>query len=502
MTTIAPTHGTAHADRTHMPVYGYVLIMLAALTIALLAAWVSREYALSNLSLMALPEYARKVREHAVDIMLTSGLALFLFAASVPREKFKPLRNKLLALGFSIWAFGCLHTYQARISITMTNTSASTASTQSASELRESIKSERATAAALRESAAGQANSKFPASRADGSASLRAAADADKRADEKAAQLAQIEHSKPPEEAAVWKEWTNYKMAAESLLIGLIEWVMLMLAGEMLRAARDAHALKQGSRSALTFGKPSPVPVPFSKAPSPAQAKPVPAPKSWFERMADSIRKPGWKQAAMVPAAAGTAAGAGAQPPALPEPAPISMRYVIEDAPAAPSLTPKAKADAPSEPTQPTVLTSAQPNAETVPESAQSAPPAKAATVPESAQLSAPKQAQSQAAPSAETKAPVAKAKRARRPAATAVADGAKIDTGTEGKAAARYERVKAAVLAGKLKPSVRAIQGTEGGSTLIARRYLQQLDNEGVIERNGQGWTRASSSKEQMSLV
>ncbi|MEC5213291.1 hypothetical protein RCH06_001837 [Polaromonas sp. CG_9.5] len=90
--------------------------------------------------------------------------------------------------------------------------------------------------------------------------------------------------------------------------------------------------------------------------------------------------------------------------------------------------------------------------------------------------------------------------RRARR--ATAVADGQKMDAGTRGKAAARYLRIKSAVLAGSLKPSVRSLQAAEGGGTLVARRYLQQLAAERVIERAGQGWVRiATAHPDQLTL-
>jgi hypothetical protein len=76
---------------------------------------------------------------------------------------------------------------------------------------------------------------------------------------------------------------------------------------------------------------------------------------------------------------------------------------------------------------------------------------------------------------------------------ATVVPDGTKLDTGTTGKAATRYNRIKAAVKAGKLKPSMRAIQAAEGGGGVVVRAYLQQLETEGVTMRAGRGWVLAS---------
>jgi hypothetical protein len=71
-------------------------------------------------------------------------------------------------------------------------------------------------------------------------------------------------------------------------------------------------------------------------------------------------------------------------------------------------------------------------------------------------------------------------------------ADGSKLDTGTTGKASTRYHRIKVAVKAGKLKPSMRAIQAAEGGGDVVITRYLQALEKEGVTVRKGRGWTTA----------
>ena len=99
-----------------------------------------------------------------------------------------------------------------------------------------------------------------------------------------------------------------------------------------------------------------------------------------------------------------------------------------------------------------------------------------------------------QAHPGTETATPAAPTVTAKKRArtVTAVADGSKLDAGTSGHAAARYKRVKSAVSAGSLKPSVRAIQAMEGGGTLVVRRYLQKLAEEGVIVPKGRGWVRA----------
>ena len=80
------------------------------------------------------------------------------------------------------------------------------------------------------------------------------------------------------------------------------------------------------------------------------------------------------------------------------------------------------------------------------------------------------------------------------RPKHRSTAAGVKIDTGVGLKDGFRYRRVRAAVKAGRLRPSVRAIKLAEGGSDETVRGYLAQLEREGLIERSGRGWRLATS--------
>jgi hypothetical protein len=68
-------------------------------------------------------------------------------------------------------------------------------------------------------------------------------------------------------------------------------------------------------------------------------------------------------------------------------------------------------------------------------------------------------------------------------------AASAKLDTGVEGHAGARFKRIRAGVVSGKIRPSVRGIQAVEGGSQEVVADYLRQLETEGVIVRAGRGF-------------
>lgn len=60
----------------------------------------------------------------------------------------------------------------------------------------------------------------------------------------------------------------------------------------------------------------------------------------------------------------------------------------------------------------------------------------------------------------------------------------------------ARYQRLRTAVLAGHVKPSVRAMHAAVGGSTLAIREYQQRLADEGAIQRHGQGYRLSQAAQ------
>jgi hypothetical protein len=471
-TTLSPASANIdRADHGHMSFGAYAFIACMALALGLMALYVSREYAQANLTVLGLDKAALDVRSYSIDLLLLADIVLVFTAAMMPRIKFAKLRWKLLTLAGAIWAFDVLATYQARIGIVMQGTSIAESTDLHTSQLKASIESARATADGLRQSAAKQATSIFPASRADGAASLRAAADADRRAEAMTAQLAALSKGKAPTEESVWGRWTPWKMFAEVLLIGLVNLAMFILTGEMVRAARDIRS------------------APAAK-PASATAPATAAPKaSTLPRWSSAMPK------ASIPAYAAAAVPLGAMgaplatfAPPLPTPPSISVPAVLRQDPAA--VPAQVQLDIATVPTQVQQATA------TVPERVQSpSVPAASAAVPAAALA--------EVAPAAQVKTGTVKPAKAKRKAraSTVAVDGNKMDSGTKGKAAGRYQRIKDAVLAGNLKPSVRSLREKETCGGVVAKRYLQQLASEGVIERKGQGWTRVTTNKAQLVL-
>lgn len=446
-TTLSPASANIdRADHGHMSFFAYAFIATMALALGLMALYVSREYAQANLTVLGLDKAALDVRSYSIDLLLLADIALVFTAAMMPRVKFAKLRWKLLTLAAAIWAFDVLATYQARIGIVMQGTSIAESTDLHTSQLKASIESARATAAGLRASAAKQATSIFPASRADGAASLRAAADADQRAEAMTAQLAALSKGKAPTEESVWGRYTPYKMFAEVLLIGLVNLAMFVLTGEMVRSARDVRS--------TAAAKPA----------SAATATATDAPKA----NANANALPSWTAGAMpkpTPAYAAAAVPLGAMgaplatfAPPLPTPPSISVPSVVRQSHPAP-----AGVIVQTHPATTGVITQTQPE---------------------------------------QVKTDTAKPTKAKKTsAAKPVTDGKKMDSGTEGKTAARYRRVKAAVIAGTLKPSTRSINAAEDAGNVVSRRYLARLAEEGVIERDGRVWVLTAKYRALLAL-
>ncbi len=70
----------------------------------------------------------------------------------------------------------------------------------------------------------------------------------------------------------------------------------------------------------------------------------------------------------------------------------------------------------------------------------------------------------------------------------------AQMDTGTTGNAATRYNRIKAGVLAGKIRPSINALMNLEGEyvGQAVAREYISAMERDGVLVKDGRFWKLA----------
>lgn len=86
----------------------------------------------------------------------------------------------------------------------------------------------------------------------------------------------------------------------------------------------------------------------------------------------------------------------------------------------------------------------------------------------------------------------------------TAKALGTQVAPASTATTRVRYERIRAGIEAGTIKPSVRAVQAAEGGGTAEVRACLQGMERDGILVRAGQGWAllRRPVDTRQMNLI
>ena len=469
--TTAPAASSAHparfaADRAHLPVALYLLFMLLAFGLGLGALWVNREHAYTNLNLLQLPPEALFVRQRSVDLFAAAHLVLIFLVAILPRERFGSLRLRMGVVALLVVGYETAAMYQSRFGIALSGQAAATADEQRVADLKRQIERADATSTGLLASANAQAKSKIAASRSEGHAALLEARANNSRADALSAELAQLQRQKAPAEIEIWGDWMPYKAAAESVLVTLLSMLMFSTAGNMGRAARDAHLTRHPA-----------------KAGKAGKAATGPALPQWSTKMPSP--SPAYAAAALPLGAA----GAGAVPVYAP---PLPSQPVVS-APADVSTRTHASPER--------VFTQTHaPQGKDVSTRTHAAPEATPERVSTQTHAQGDKDVFTQTHASDKATSPTVGQSKTRPPRATkprqptAVADGAKIDTGVIPGSNSRYLRVMADVQAGRIKPTVLAIQDAHGGGPTVARRYQQEMLRTGVIvpREKGKGYRLA----------
>jgi hypothetical protein len=281
------------------------------------------------------------------------------------------------------------------------------------------------------------------------------------------AQLGTARDAKRPTLSAMLGETLAIGYAiVRGLLVPATGLIFFGVAGALMLRRADGLSVEERILMALERVEGAPAALPVATMPVAELAAPVapaPAPAS-FKPAETAAPKVSYSNKIKL-AGAGLLAGAGTLT------APITHAAPTVPAQAkAPSVPAVADANGASETVQSGASETVQLN---TPESVQS-------SAPESAPTSASETVQSDASVSVQSGAKKPRAKRA---------VSAKLDTGTDGKAGARFKRIKAGVVAGKIRPSIRGVQAVEGGSQDVVLDYLRQLETEGVIVRAGRGF-------------
>ena len=170
---------------THLP-------RIAATAIALAAGGLCAAWMIHGITATEADTPARAVRIAAGVFLLIVELAALWLAARLPAQD-RWQRRALLTLAAAIALLDIGQMALAQIALHQQTANRHHAQQQHARQLADSIERSAQTIAALRHSAANQADSKFPASRADGAASLRRADEIEQRLASERTQLAALQ---------------------------------------------------------------------------------------------------------------------------------------------------------------------------------------------------------------------------------------------------------------------------------------------------------------------
>lgn len=411
---------------------------------------------------LIMPEGAlRDTRIEAGYLMVIAELLFFFLAAMVRGTGSTSWRTAFTAMALLLAAFETVTIYSTQAAIGRAGVAEVTGTDSRIEQLQASITQQRETARALRASGERSAASEFRDSRISGIQAIDRAAALEARNAQLADEMGTLHaNRRPTMESILGNDGAQAHNAAFSILLMLSGMLLTSSAGWFVGNARMGWAARKLGEAGR-----------------------------WARDGAARVAVP----AAVAGSAAvmGTTAYATPTPPpapasmTMPAAAPGAIRYSMPGA----GTVPAARLDRAHTGTLPRADVSTPAPAERA--HASTPPPVECADA-------------STAQPAPTVRKPSQSPRKA--PRATRVDDGGKLDTGTEGKAAARYQRVRAAVASGELKPSVRSIVAAEKSGNIVARRYLQTMVDEGVIERkpHGQGYAllRAPTHPDQIELT
>lgn len=443
-------HRNHFEQDSHLPRWAYRLLALAAATIGLACSAITAKFFIIGLERTESDGLAREALILAGVLMIVVELAAFGMAALLPRERLKALRTRLIWTGVALVAFEVATIYAVQVALVSSSDATHQGTSSRIAHLEASIAQNRQTAAALVATGARSGESQHASSRANGAQALREAARIEQRNAALSAELSQLQAGQHPTLTTVFGAagMIGYSVARSVLIVGM-GLVMFAAAGALLRAGR---AVSVAGSSAQSLG-----------------TRPTPS----------------------APIRTGYAHGTEAAPAGLPAALPsAARRWLAAGVPLA--AIPAAAAFA-----APGVAVTAP---------AVAATPAGEPVTPESHTAQAPAPA---ASPSSQSRAASATAETQPRRKASprkraAIEVGSKRDSGVGDLDGHRYRRIAASVRAGRLKPSIRAIQAAEGGGTATVRGYMQQMERDGVIERNSKGYALRGTPVDprQMNLI
>lgn len=399
----------------------------AAIFFGIVTTYAILQYSLNNLDILGLAPDVKKVRSLEIYIFVFGHVFIFFVLGKLYREH-PEWAFRLSLLGIAIALFDFAGTYQARLGIFQQQTLTQTAQKSHADLIASQIGVNQNAAKELSDSAARQRANKLITGSAQTAMNAGKQADAgNKLVAEHAAAIKEIR----PTEADTWGEWASTKVFLGAVLLHLFNLAMWGVAGAL-------SGQKHHNSSQLTL-TPS-VPASSIQTPEPersgiatphrSDSATPPTVTFDLEKAREAVRRK---------------SAIERMPKVMP------WHFAV---PAAIAATGAAQAvEAPKPPTP----------------APADATPAQGETVAESLQ----------------------QVKQNRYTKATPKKAGKQMDTGTKGKAAGRYERLKKMVVARQIKPSINALYALDGEhvSKPTAREYLEAMERDGIVKKHGKGW-------------
>ena len=438
-----------------LPRWARIVIALACVGIGIASSAVAGWLLVRGLELTEPDDKARLILTAAGVLMIMTELTAFFLTALLPTARMYQLR----VMGVALLVFEITTIYGTRLVLSDSAESAAIAHTTRIENLQLSIDNRKADADRVRAAGERQAASDHAWSRHLGTLAIQKADTMEREIEPLREQLADLQASRRPTlQHALGPQLAQAHSIAMPVLVSSTGLVLFGVAGLMLRRNRDEVQPAQPAAQ----DRPDPVQPdhPVQVAPvqsiSPAQAAPehrtavphgaVPA----VPQVVSPLHH--WRSiTAAVPLAAMSAAPVAVAAPAV-------ETTVEAPAEAVPALEIE---QTQPDPIQPATDAGAAVQQEVAPQP----DPVQHAPV----QQVQPEMEPVQAADDAGTVEPV---------------------VGTVGDD--RYQRLRAAVLAGQVKPSVRSVRDAGYGGTDAVRRHLQQLASDGVIVKSGQGYALA----------
>ncbi len=420
-----------HVHNTHLPAWAYFALAFITAAIGLAASGVTAQFFVIGLQQLESDELARDALVAAGILMILTELAAFGLSALLPAQRLRALRWQLMTIGALLVGFEGVTIYATQIALARTSENAHASIGSRITNLEQTIAAQRASAAALRAAGARDAESKYPYIRANSAETLRQAVQIERRMEPLSTELQKLHaQQRPTLKDALGDAGVLWYSVVRSLLISIMGLVMFGASGALLRASRSGRAL--------------PAPVAQPEATALPQSATVAQPHT-------------------------SAAPANALPADVPQPlfgAGVG-KWQAGMAVGAAALTPVAAFAAPSPLAQaPAQQHSGAQVASTASTSASTVAQEGGSTVWSTVQHT-----------SSTVKGPVQ---------AQFEAIEAQRDT--------RYDHLKAGVAVGPINPCVRGLQAVANMGTAPARRYLEQMREEGVIVKVGQGYTLAQA--------